>query len=597
MNKMAIGGACAIATFLISCTTDSGTAEGIEQAFDAVAADDLLGHWTFDETGGSSLSDSSSFGHVGTLEGAQRRDDSDRGAVLSFDGRNDYADYGSPRHLDNLRKFSFSVWIRPTKRGDREIVSKGKSNRELRIRDALLRGCVNPNACSVSRQNLDMNAWQHVAMTYDHGGDRRVHLFIDGDEVDYSEHGQNSSSISEDGSSPLYIGRRSLRKDRPFAGQMDDLRIYGAVLSPRDIQALASGDPTTSPPPMNPPPMNPPPMNPPPMNPPPISGAPYPASPVVSGITYRWNTYVRTASGSDNWPVTWLSNGDQLTSWGDGGGFGGGRVSLGFARIRGSHPNFQGSDIWRGAGNSSNSFDGKSYGVLAVGSTLYAWSRQNSGNFANSNAVMVRSTNGGSSWRRLWGYPLSSAINTGTFLQFGAGYSGARDNYVYSYFARSTGGRFFVSKPGRIDLARVPRDRVHEQSAYEFFAGMNGNQPRWTSNSAQRQPVFEDPRGISWTLSATYNPGIGRYLLITEHDETFRGKIGIFDAPEPWGPWTTVSYERDSFGSASSQAGSPESFFWNFSNRWSQGNDFVMVFTGIGRLDAWNSVAGSFVLR
>jgi hypothetical protein len=37
-----------------------------------------------------------------------------------------------------------------------------------------------------------------------------------------------------------------------------------------------------------------------------------------------------------------------------------------------------------------------------------------------------------------------------------------------------------------------------------------------------------------------HNPGIGRYLLALGIDH--EGAWGIFDAPEPWGPWTTAYY-------------------------------------------------------
>ena len=43
-------------------------------------------------------------------------------------------------------------------------------------------------------------------------------------------------------------------------------------------------------------------------------------------------------------------------------------------------------------------------------------------------------------------------------------------------------------------------------------------------------------------MSVSYNPGLKRYLLCTEHDAGFHGNLGILDAPEPWGPWTSVWY-------------------------------------------------------
>ena len=66
--------------------------------------------------------------------------------------------------------------------------------------------------------------------------------------------------------------------------------------------------------------------------------------------------------------------------------------------------------------------------------------------------------------------------------------------------------------------------------------------------------------------------------------------MGMFDAPEPWGPWNTVAY----FNSTAFGAGAIEenTFFWNFSNKWlsADGRDFVLIFSGHNSNDSWNSV-------
>jgi hypothetical protein len=81
---------------------------------------------------------------------------------------------------------------------------------------------------------------------------------------------------------------------------------------------------------------------------------------------------------------------------------------------------------------------------------------------------------------------------------------------------------------------------------------------------------------------------------MTEHTQSFEANIGIFDAPEPWGPWSTVYYGK--FGGTSDFV--PSTFFYNFSNKWlsSDGLQFVMLFTGTGKNDAWNTISGEFVL-
>ena len=63
--------------------------------------------------------------------------------------------------------------------------------------------------------------------------------------------------------------------------------------------------------------------------------------------------------------------------------------------------------------------------------------------------------------------------------------------------------------------------------------------------------MFENSQGVGWTVSVSYNAGLKRYILCTEHEQSFKGNLGIYDAPEPWGPWTTVAQYHDwgKFGS------------------------------------------------
>jgi hypothetical protein len=64
----------------------------------------------------------------------------------------------------------------------------------------------------------------------------------------------------------------------------------------------------------------------------------------------------------------------------------------------------------------------------------------------------------------------------------------------------------------------------------------------------------------------------------------------VFDAPEPWGPWTCVEY-------AQNWGGFDTTFFWCFAPKWLDGESFTLVFTGTAESDAWNTVRGRFILR
>jgi len=94
-------------------------------------------------------------------------------------------------------------------------------------------------------------------------------------------------------------------------------------------------------------------------------------------------------------------------------------------------------------------------------------------------------------------------------------------------------------------LARVPKQRVRERDAYEFFvyAEPDGN-VIWSHGIADRGAVFTHP-GAVCRSHITYHPSLKRYLLTMTgpgSEPRFEGSLGIYDAPEPWGPWTTVFY-------------------------------------------------------
>jgi hypothetical protein len=326
-------------------------------------------------------------------------------------------------------------------------------------------------------------------------------------------------------------------------------------------------------------------------------------SEVIDGIRIDWSTHKQQAPGSDNWPLTWADDGHQYTSFGDGGGFGGtnqdGRVSLGVARLEGDSANFKGVNIWGGKdARNPAQFDGKSYGIISIDGVLYIWVSPGSNASNYKEARLAVSKDHGATWTKVdWAFTQADKIILPTFLQFGQDYDGARDGYVYSYSIRlQNASELSVQKPGIIDLMRVPKGQVTDRSAYEFFRGLDqGGSPSWTKDLNERRPVFENPDGVGWNASVTYNSGLERYLLMTEHSQTMRGNLGIFDAPEPWGPWTTVHYEK---GFGKDHIGQ-STFYWVFSNKWfsNGGLEFVMIFTGVGSNDSFNFVRGRFILK
>ena len=325
------------------------------------------------------------------------------------------------------------------------------------------------------------------------------------------------------------------------------------------------------------------------------SEAAYPASPVIEAVAWDFDHVIRLAPGSDLWPLTWADDDHLYAAWGDGGGFGGanrdGRVSLGVARIEGSAENLVGTNVFGGKDPEAPAvFVGKSGGILCVNGALYMivceqgkWLRAKIGRSLDHGSTWT--FNGGGFADSAWDFAEPGGAFAGAcFLQFGRDYRGARDDFVYGYSER-------VRERIQPDIVmfRVPKDRIMERAAYTFFAGLGPDgRPLWTEDVGAMRPVFSDPNGVTWGMQAVYHPRLRRYLLTVPRHR--RGAWGIFDAPEPWGPWTTVAYYDPWIDHMFK-------FVFAFNQKWMSPDGRVawMVFSGTGRYDAFNLIKATLV--
>jgi len=329
---------------------------------------------------------------------------------------------------------------------------------------------------------------------------------------------------------------------------------------------------------------------------------PCPPSEIASGIEWNWAARTDRAVGSDNWALTWAGEDTHFTTWGDGGGFGGdnsrGRVSLGVARITGGPDDFTARNVWGGVeAETRPTFEGKSYGILAAGDRLWMWVTPDSDAEGYAEARLAVSDDDGRSWTRLdWAITAADRLAFPAFVQYGPERPAAGAELAYACFVEIRGepDELRVQRPGRLHLARADVARLGERDAWRFHAGLDGNgEPRWVPDPAASVPVFEDPEGVGWCVSLSRHPGLDRYVLVTEHGKTFRGRLGFFEAPRPWGPWRTIEY-TDGWG--------PDDlprrwFYGNLAPGWNEGDAFVFVATGIRECDRWMSVRGRFVRR
>jgi hypothetical protein len=93
------------------------------------------------------------------------------------------------------------------------------------------------------------------------------------------------------------------------------------------------------------------------------------------------------------------------------------------------------------------------------------------------------------------------------------------------------------------------------RNAHEWYVTTDAEGPRWISEIGQRGHVFTY-RGHCCRSGIPYKVPLKRYLLWQQHsftnrtplfgdpaiDTRCRGGFEIYDAPEPWGPWTTTYF-------------------------------------------------------
>ena len=267
----------------------------------------------------------------------------------------------------------------------------------------------------------------------------------------------------------------------------------------------------------------------------------YPPSPAIKNLIIHPERI--SVGNGDNWPITWADDGHQYTVYCDGKGFGGGsgEGSMSLARIVGEPPDFSGENLTSPTGHKEGGGpEGrKASGLLMADGVLYMWVRNL--NKDGTGSSLAWSNDHAKSWTWAdWSFP---EIGYPTWLNAGRNYAAAEDKFVYCYSPDTPSA---YKTTDHILLARVPLSEIRNKAAYRFFAGMNDEgEPKWTAAFDDRQPVFTDP-GHCYRPEVVFNPGIGRYLLLTATSGapqwcgTAEKYLGIFEATKPWGPWRMV---------------------------------------------------------
>ena len=356
------------------------------------------------------------------------------------------------------------------------------------------------------------------------------------------------------------------------------------------------------------------------------TGVPPPGTQGITGITFNMNSVINTAPGNsavasetDNWPITWAWDDHQYTAFGDGWGFENlagnesTRASIGVSRIEGAKGAYSAFDVWK-SGKLMGGLNGKCQSMLGANNKLYmswdyALGSGNDGTGSQNDAYEAStiwvSNNAGVSWAELirwdhtdWGGTLNNdGFFAPAFLQFNQNYADARDAYVYMYLMEHDDDNYQVQTPGGISLVRCLLANIESglKADWTYLSALSaGNVPTWSSNLAARIMIFQDATDGNHVTQVSYNKPLNRYMMTT-----LQGKrrlvdgtmiFGMYDAPEPWGPWHTV-VKQDAQAIGPNLSTGASCILWGFSNKWLSvdGLNAVMVGTLQGN-DEWGTV-------
>ncbi|SRR5581483_1011305 len=259
----------------------------------------------------------------------------------------------------------------------------------------------------------------------------------------------------------------------------------------------------------------------------------------------------------DTFPMTWADDGEIYTSAGDP-NWGESKSGLDIEKFSGGPTDYKITKVhpmndylgWGGDGP-------KPSGMICVDGILYfafqnmLRTRKPPFSLASqhgSDAQIVYSTNKGHFW-----VPTLANIATPmfpghkfggpTFINFGQNNANARDDYIYAVSTDQW------DNGSNLRLGRVPKDGIMRREAWEWVCAFTvSGDAAWHYDLNEAIPILSLYRFVGLP-EMIYLASIQRYLLLTWRlHEDFSPEDGtdllVFEAPEPWGPFSLVHFEE-----------------------------------------------------
>lgn len=208
--------------------------------------DSLVAHYEFD----GHASDTSGHYRHGKVNGALAYEAGRVHQAAKFDGKS-FVDAGDTAGFERTDAFSYGAWVNIENGNPMAILARMDEGNGIRGYDLFTSGGTvfvhlihkwPDDTIRVNTKNqIPLNQWRHVMMTYDGSGKASgVRIYVNGESQELVvTHDTLTKTFRTD--KPLHLGRRT--SSAALAGKLDDVRIHNRLLTAAEVKVLASQHP------------------------------------------------------------------------------------------------------------------------------------------------------------------------------------------------------------------------------------------------------------------------------------------------------------------------------------------------------------------